>query len=161
MVGLWVHLSHPMYQRLFVDFSFNRSLHHHYLFSSKSRKTVSSQIRFHSPAMGGIVMKPHVVAAFVCWGLFLVIGVVGMQMEGDRIGAVAKDGWVTDATGQGAASHHGGVDHWVYEGGSASGIYLVSFLFFIAGWVILICGCIAEDKKEKREREAELKRRFG
>ncbi len=35
--------------------------------------------------------------------------------EGVRIGAVCKDGSTTDATGQGACSHHGGVDHWIYR----------------------------------------------
>jgi len=30
-----------------------------------------------------------------------------------RIGAVCKDGTTTDATGSGACSHHGGVDHWL------------------------------------------------
>ena len=29
------------------------------------------------------------------------------------MGAVAADGWVSSATGRGAASHHGGVDHWL------------------------------------------------
>lgn len=35
--------------------------------------------------------------------------------EGTRIGAVCKDGTTTDATGSGACSHHGGVDHWIYK----------------------------------------------
>lgn len=30
-----------------------------------------------------------------------------------RYGAVARDGWISSATGQGACSHHGGVDHWL------------------------------------------------
>jgi hypothetical protein len=30
-----------------------------------------------------------------------------------RTGAVCKDGTTTDATGSGACSHHGGVDHWI------------------------------------------------
>jgi hypothetical protein len=25
------------------------------------------------------------------------------------------DGWQSSATGSGACSHHGGVDHWLYE----------------------------------------------
>lgn len=32
-----------------------------------------------------------------------------------RIGAVCSDGWRSSATGSGACSHHGGVDHWVYS----------------------------------------------
>lgn len=32
-----------------------------------------------------------------------------------RIGAVCSDGSTTTATGSGACSHHGGVDHWLYE----------------------------------------------
>ena len=33
---------------------------------------------------------------------------------GARTGAVCKDGTTTSATGSGACSHHGGVDHWLY-----------------------------------------------
>ena len=32
-----------------------------------------------------------------------------------RIGAVCNDGTTTSATGSGACSHHGGVDHWICE----------------------------------------------
>ena len=32
---------------------------------------------------------------------------------GDRVGAVCKDGTTSTATGSGACSHHGGVDHWI------------------------------------------------
>lgn len=35
--------------------------------------------------------------------------------RGERVGAVCEDGWASKATGQGACSHHGGVDHWVYK----------------------------------------------
>jgi hypothetical protein len=31
----------------------------------------------------------------------------------DRTGAVCKDGTTTTATGSGACSSHGGVDHWL------------------------------------------------
>ncbi len=31
-----------------------------------------------------------------------------------RCGAVCNDGTRSDATGSGACSHHGGVDHWIY-----------------------------------------------
>jgi hypothetical protein len=33
---------------------------------------------------------------------------------GPRIGAICCDGWHSNATGRGACSHHGGVDHWIY-----------------------------------------------
>ena len=33
---------------------------------------------------------------------------------GRRIGAVCRDGTRSSATGRGACSHHGGVDHWIY-----------------------------------------------
>ena len=33
----------------------------------------------------------------------------------ERVGAVAADGWVSSATGQGAASHHGGVARWLTQ----------------------------------------------
>ena len=32
-----------------------------------------------------------------------------------RTGAVCEDGWNSTATGSGACSHHGGVDHWKYK----------------------------------------------
>lgn len=32
-----------------------------------------------------------------------------------RIGAVCNDGTYSNATGRGACSHHGGVNHWVYD----------------------------------------------
>ena len=32
-----------------------------------------------------------------------------------RVGAVCNDGWISTATGQGACSHHDGVDYWLYE----------------------------------------------
>jgi hypothetical protein len=32
-----------------------------------------------------------------------------------RIGAICRDGWESSATGRGACSHHGGVDHWLYR----------------------------------------------
>ena len=33
---------------------------------------------------------------------------------GVRIGAICRDGWHSSATGSGACSQHGGVDHWLY-----------------------------------------------
>lgn len=32
-----------------------------------------------------------------------------------RTGAICRDGWHSSATGSGACSHHGGVDHWLYN----------------------------------------------
>ena len=37
------------------------------------------------------------------------------EPEGERTGAVCKDGTTTSATGSGACSHHGGVDYWTYK----------------------------------------------
>jgi len=34
--------------------------------------------------------------------------------SGTRIGAICQDGTRSSATGRGACSHHGGVDHWLY-----------------------------------------------
>lgn len=48
--------------------------------------------------------------------LILIFGLLsGNCASGRRIGAVCKDGTTTSATGKGACSHHGGVDHWLYE----------------------------------------------
>jgi hypothetical protein len=38
-----------------------------------------------------------------------------IEPEGIRIGAVCKDGTTSSATGSGACSYHGGVDHWIYR----------------------------------------------
>ena len=35
--------------------------------------------------------------------------------SGTRTGAICNDGTSSTATGSGACSHHGGVDHWLYE----------------------------------------------
>lgn len=35
--------------------------------------------------------------------------------RGPRTGAICNDGWKSSATGQGAFSHHGGVDYWLHE----------------------------------------------
>jgi hypothetical protein len=32
-----------------------------------------------------------------------------------RVGAICRDGTHSNATGRGACSHHGGVDHWLYN----------------------------------------------
>jgi len=34
--------------------------------------------------------------------------------SGQRRGAICRDGWQSTATGRGACSHHGGVDHWLH-----------------------------------------------
>jgi hypothetical protein len=36
-------------------------------------------------------------------------------VQHQRIGAVCRDGTTSTATGSGACSHHGGVDHWIYS----------------------------------------------
>ena len=33
----------------------------------------------------------------------------------ERIGAICNDGWRSYSVGQGACSHHGGVDYWLYS----------------------------------------------
>lgn len=37
------------------------------------------------------------------------------ESKGEKIGAVCKDGTRFTATGSGACSGHGGVDHWLYR----------------------------------------------
>jgi uncharacterized protein YgiM (DUF1202 family) len=36
-------------------------------------------------------------------------------VTGGRVGAICRDGTRSNATGRGACSHHGGVDHWLYQ----------------------------------------------
>lgn len=38
----------------------------------------------------------------------------GGSGSGGRVGAICRDGTRSYATGRGACSHHGGVDHWLY-----------------------------------------------
>lgn len=45
----------------------------------------------------------------------LTVSLVACGPSGSRTGAICRDGWVSQATGSGACSHHGGVDHWVYS----------------------------------------------
>ncbi|PWU16000.1 MAG: hypothetical protein C5B50_14265 [Verrucomicrobia bacterium] len=58
--------------------------------------------------------------AIVCsatLGIFAVyssLKVPRFQPERWRVGAIARDGWVSDSTGRGTASHHGGVKEWLY-----------------------------------------------
>ena len=42
------------------------------------------------------------------------ISLIACGPSGRRVGAVCRDGWLSTATGSGACSHHGGVDHWRY-----------------------------------------------
>jgi len=39
----------------------------------------------------------------------------GYSSGGNRIGAICRDGWRSNATGRGACSHHGGVSYWLYN----------------------------------------------
>jgi len=63
------------------------------------------------------------------WGLICVISAIALismlaiynsqhiptySTEKQRTGAIAMDGWKSDATGSGATSHHGGVREWLY-----------------------------------------------
>ena len=43
---------------------------------------------------------------------FLLFGGLITECTAPREGAHCKDGWYSDATGQGACSHHGGVSSW-------------------------------------------------
>jgi hypothetical protein len=52
--------------------------------------------------------------------LLLIFGLIGTiinpgEMRGDRIGAIARDGWRSSSTSSGTSSHHGGVKKWLYS----------------------------------------------
>jgi hypothetical protein len=56
--------------------------------------------------------------AFLKWtlglaGVAMLLG--SCSLYGPRIGAVCNDGWRSNAVGQGACSHHGGVDRWIHN----------------------------------------------
>lgn len=50
----------------------------------------------------------------VVLAIILAIALSACTPSGPRIGAICRDGWRSQATGSGACSHHGGVDHWLY-----------------------------------------------
>jgi hypothetical protein len=56
---------------------------------------------------------------------------------GYRIGAICEDGWRSSSTGSGTCSWHGGVDHWIYRGGTASTLEEHLLIADIYGWLIL------------------------
>lgn len=64
--------------------------------------------------------------------LAIISGVLFLSARGPRIGAVARDGWVSSATGRGACSWHGGVAHWIY-GPWDSDLVAVATAVLIAG----------------------------
>ena len=39
-----------------------------------------------------------------------------------RIGAICNDGWISNSTGRGTCSHHGGVSTWRYQEGYSKSI---------------------------------------
>jgi hypothetical protein len=45
----------------------------------------------------------------------IIFGALCIGQRGPRIGCICRDGWHSSATGRGACSHHGGVDHWLYQ----------------------------------------------
>jgi len=66
----------------------------------------------HEPASPKQITGRLVVAALVIAGL---VWAASSCHPGHRVGAVCNDGWISSATGSGACSHHGGVNHWIYE----------------------------------------------
>jgi hypothetical protein len=57
-----------------------------------------------------------------------------------RIGAVCSDGWRSTATGSGACSWHGGVDHWLYKDivtGRHISNHQIYFVLFITSFFFL------------------------
>jgi hypothetical protein len=51
----------------------------------------------------------------IFYGLLVASFLLVSCNRGQRVGAICNDGWHSSATGSGACSHHGGVDHWIYE----------------------------------------------
>lgn len=60
-----------------------------------------------------------------------------MSLRGSRVGAECNDGWNSPATGQGACSHHDGVDFWKYENQTAAGLVCPSMVLLIVGGICL------------------------
>jgi hypothetical protein len=59
-------------------------------------------------------MKFRIILALLLFMILSVPSCTQSTNPGNRTGAVCKDGTISSATGQGACSGHGGVDHWLY-----------------------------------------------
>ena len=57
---------------------------------------------------------------------------------GYRVGAICEDGWRSSSTGSGTCSWHGGVDHWIYRGGTSSSLEEHLLIADTYGWLLLI-----------------------
>lgn len=64
------------------------------------------------PSVFRRVVKGLAWGAAICYGA---VFTVPATYQGPRIGAICQDGWRSNATGQGACSHHGGVARWIYR----------------------------------------------
>lgn len=74
----------------------------------------------------------------------------GCATTGPRIGAIANDGWRSDATGRGAASHHGGVREWVYaKSNEATGYYRVGHVCLLGAGALGL-GVVLRDNRPRR-----------
>ena len=56
---------------------------------------------------------------------------------GYRVGAICEDGWRSSSTGSGTCSWHGGVDHWIYRGGTSSTLEDHLLIVDTYGWLIV------------------------
>jgi FixJ family two-component response regulator len=56
-----------------------------------------------------IVLAATLSTGAICWDF----SGTTSETTNVRYGAVARDGWISHATGSGACNHHGGVDHWL------------------------------------------------
>lgn len=61
--------------------------------------------------------------------------------QGQRIGAICEDGWRSSSTGVGTCSWHGGVDYWIYRGGTASTIEEHLLIQDNYGWIVGMVLC--------------------
>lgn len=79
--------------------------------------------------------------------LSVIFGIVAaftmiFYVSGDRTGSVASDGHTSTATGSGAGSHHGGVDHWLVSRQDV--LLIVSLVFLFIGLITLLSVYIAD-----------------
>ncbi|QLY40649.1 hypothetical protein HF295_07240 [Hujiaoplasma nucleasis] len=64
-----------------------------------------------------------IIGLTILFFLFSLIYTVSSGTDGTtgvRIGAICEDGWRSSSTGSGTCSWHGGVDYWLYRGGTES-----------------------------------------
>ncbi|MCK5851288.1 MAG: hypothetical protein KAH23_10260 [Kiritimatiellae bacterium] len=63
----------------------------------------------------GTVKRKFTILAIIAFAILVSILATPQSRRGGVSGAIARDGWISHSTGSGTASHHGGVEKWLYH----------------------------------------------